>query len=427
MFHGYWRSILVVLVGLAPMLVAAQGKFTVNGRMKIEGGDLSNTRAVVYKNGVKERTISANLSKLSLDLDIGNNYVISFEKDGYVAKKISFNTNAPAEAAANGFTPFDFAVSLFKQYDDVNIVVFNQPVGMIRYDDKTGDFDYDTDYTKSIQSQVQQALAQVEQKQKEEAQAAKNGDQRAAEEAKAKAKADAEAQKQAAAKAKAEAEAQKQAEAKAKADAETAKQEADAKAKANAEADKREADKAKAETAKREAELKAKAEAEAAKKPAPVAPKPQPEVRAVKPAPPPAPVPQPKPERKVVAPAPQYNAVASKVVAGADVRRTATPVVREETSRVERAKPNVNEDTKPVLEQPELEVSMDQQTVVEPTRVITTVTVKVGEEVDEYRKVTHKWGGQFFFKNGETCTAEIYQRGTQADQLAGATPRGKMD
>lgn len=412
MFHGYWRSILVVLVGLVPMLVSGQGKFTVNGRMKIEGGDLSNTRAVVYKNGVKERTISANLSKLSLDLDIGNNYVISFEKDGYVAKKISFNTNAPAEAAANGFTPFDFAVSLFKQYDDVNIVVFNQPVGMIRYDDKTGDFDYDTDYTKSIQSQVQQALAQVEQKQKEEAQAAKNGDQRAAEEAKAKAKADAEAQKQAAAKAKAEAEAQKQAE---------------AKAKANAEADKREADKAKAETAKREAELKAKAEAEAAKKPAPVAPKPQPEVRAVKPAPPPAPVPQPKPERKVVAPAPQYNAVASKVVAGADVRRTATPVVREETSRVERAKPNVNEDTKPVLEQPELEVSMDQQTVVEPTRVITTVTVKVGEEVDEYRKVTHKWGGQFFFKNGETCTAEIYQRGTQADQLAGATPRGKMD
>ena len=139
MFHGYWRSILVILVGLVPMLVSGQGKFTVNGRMKIEGGDLSNTRAVEYKNGVKERTISANLSKFSLDLDIGNNYVISFEKDGYVAKKISFNTNAPAEAAANGFTPFDFAVSLFKQYDDVNIVVFNQPVGMIRYDDKTGD------------------------------------------------------------------------------------------------------------------------------------------------------------------------------------------------------------------------------------------------------------------------------------------------
>ncbi|HRF81669.1 MAG TPA: hypothetical protein PL070_16450, partial [Flavobacteriales bacterium] len=245
--------------------------------------------------------------------------------------------------------------------------------------------------------------------------------------AKAKAKADAEAQKQAAAKAKAEAEAQKQAEAKAKADAETAKREADAKAKADAEAAKREPDKAKAEAeaAKREADAKAKAEAEVAKKPAPVASKPQPEVQAVKPTPPP--VPQPKPERKVVTPVPQHNAVASKVVAGADVRRTANPVVREETSRIERARPNVNEDTKPVLEQPELEVSMDQQTVVEPTRVITTVTVKVGEEVDEYRKVTHKWGGQFFFKNGDACTAEIYQRGTQADQLAGATPRGKMD
>lgn len=80
---------------------------------------------------------------------------MSFEKDGFVAKKISFNTKAPAEAVPNGFTPFDFAVSLFKQYDDINLVVFNQPVGIIHYDSKLGDFDYDTDYTKSIQSQLE--------------------------------------------------------------------------------------------------------------------------------------------------------------------------------------------------------------------------------------------------------------------------------
>jgi len=223
-----------LLLLLAPFAMQAQGRFTVNGRMKIEGGDLSNTRAVVYKNGAKERTLTNNLNKFSLDLEIGHSYVIAFEKDGYVSKKISFNTNAPAEAAANGFTPFDFAVSLFKQYDDINIVVFNQPVGMIRYDEKTGDFDYDTDYTKSIQSQLQQVLAQVEQKQAQEEQAEKEGATRAAEEAKAKAKAEAEAQKQAAAKAKADAEAKKQADAKAKADAEAAKRAADEQAKANA-------------------------------------------------------------------------------------------------------------------------------------------------------------------------------------------------
>lgn len=393
------RSILILLLlVLGPFAAQAQGRFTVNGRMKIEGGDLSNTRAVVYKNGAKERTLTKDLNKFSLDLEIGHSYVISFEKDGYVSKKISFNTNAPAEAAANGFTPFDFAVSLFKQYDDINIVVFNQPVGMIRYDDKTGDFDYDTDYTKSIQSQLQQVLAQVEQKQAQEEKAEKEGAERAAEEAKAKAKADAEAQKQAAAKAKAEAEAKKQADAKAKADAEAAKQAADE---------------------------QAKAAEEAARRTPPPAPKPekQVEVKAEKP----QPAPKPVEKRSPPPPAPARTVTASKATTGEDQRRTITPVVQEEASRMAKARTNVQEEHRPEEEVVEAQVEMDQQTLVEPSRVTTVVTVKVGDTVSEYRKVIHKWGGLFYFKNGETCTQEAYQRGTQAEQLAGATPRSKMD
>lgn len=393
------RSILILLLlVLGPFAAQAQGRFTVNGRMKIEGGDLSNTRAVVYKNGAKERTLTKDLNKFSLDLEIGHSYVISFEKDGYVSKKISFNTNAPAEAAANGFTPFDFAVSLFKQYDDINIVVFNQPVGMIRYDDKTGDFDYDTDYTKSIQSQLQQVLAQVEQKQAQEEKAEKEGAERAAEEAKAKAKADAEAQKQAAAKAKAEAEAKKQADAKAKADA---------------------------EAAKRAADEQAKAAEEAARRTPPPAPKPekQVEVKAEKP----QPAPKPVEKRSPPPPAPARTVTASKATTGEDQRRTITPVVQEEASRMAKARTNVQEERRPEEEVVEAQVEMEQQTLVEPSRVTTVVTVKKGDTVDEYRKVIHKWGGLFYFKNGETCTQEAYQRGTQAEQLAGATPRSKMD
>jgi len=371
-----------------------QGRFTVNGRIKIEGGDLGNTRAVVMKDGAKERTITSGLSKFTLDLEIGHNYIIAFEKDGYVSKKISFNTNAPAEAAANGFTPFDFAVSLFKQYDDINLVVFNQPVGMIRYDEKTGDFDYDTDYTKSIQSQMQQVLAEVDQKQKEEASAAKANESKAAEEAKAKASMEAEARKQAAAKAKVEAEAQKQADAKTKADAEAAKRATDAQAKA-----------------------------EAAKKPIPEPPKAEPpsvpEVKVEKP--------RPKPEKQLVAPVVQHNTVVSKAVAGGDVRRTVAPVTQVEASRVERARMNANEEARTEVVETAAEVIIDQRILVEPSRVTTIVNVSAGQTVDEYRKVTHKWGGQYFFKNGTTCTLEVFQRGTQVGALAGATPRAKLD
>ncbi|MCB0765933.1 MAG: hypothetical protein KDB95_01855 [Flavobacteriales bacterium] len=379
-----WRQLLLLATVILPAFTWAQGRFTVNGRLKIEAGDLSGTRAVVMKDGVKERTLTDGLNKFSLDLEIGHNYIVSFEKDGYVAKKISFNTHAPAEAAAAGFTPFDFAVSLFKQYDDINIVVFNQPVGMIRYDDKTGDFDYDTDYTKSIQSQLQEVLTKVEQKQKDEEVNAK-----------AKAKADAEAQKQAAAKAKQEAEAQKQAEAKAKAEAEASARAAQAKAKAEEE----------------EARNAAKAEV-----------KPEPEVKAEQPV-----RPAPRVERKVAPPPVQHNALTSQAQAGQDDRRSTTPIVQEEVSRMERAVLNSKEDIRPELTEEVANVVMDQQTLVEPNRVTMIVTVRVGPEVDEYRKVTHKWGGQYYFKNGLTCTQEVYQRGIQADQLAHGDPRSKLD
>jgi len=389
------------MVILCPLFTMGQGRFTVNGRLKIEGGDLSSTRVVVMKDGVKERTISSGLNKFTLDLEIGHNYILSFEKDGYVSKKLSFNTNAPAEAAANGFTPFDFAVSLFKQYDDINLVVFNQPVGMIRYDEKSGDFDYDTDYTKSIQSQLQQVLAEVEQKQKDEVQAAKAQDAKAAEEAKAKAKAEAEAQKQAAAKAKAEAEAQKQATAKAKEEAE-AKRQAEAKAQAEAEAKRR------AEAAKNTTAVPVASE------------RPQTPEKAVV-------APTPKPAKRAAAPPVQHVATRNKAVEGSDVRRTASPMVQEEASRVQRARVNTGEEVRPVDAVEVPEVLVDQQTIVEPKQVISIITVTQGSTVTEYRKVTYKWGGQYFFKNGATCSQEVFLLGTRVDDLAGVSPRSKLD
>ncbi len=368
-----WSALVFFAVVLLPSMVLGQGRFTVNGRMKIEGSDLSGARAVVYKNGVKERSITTNLNKFSLDLELNSNYVVSFEKEGYVAKKVSFNTKAPAEAIANGFTPFDFAVSLFKQYDDINIVVFNQPVGMIRYDDQTGDFDYDTDYTKSIQSQLQQVLAQVEIKQKEEAASAKAAEAVAAEEAKAKAKAEAELAKQEAAKAKADAEAQKQALAEAKAE------------------EKRQAE------AKKPPVVAEKVVEKPVEKPV-IKPMKQPEPEA------PRPVAQLRPER---------NALSSKANVGEDGRRSIQPVVKQEE--------------RPVVEEVVVEEVRNEELLVEPSRVTTVVKVTKGAHTDEYRKVTHKFGGQYYFKNGATCTKEIYDKEGAADHLAGATPRSKMD
>ncbi len=404
------RTGLFLVGSLISMLGFAQGKFTVNGRLKVEGGELNGARAVVYKDGVKERTITANLSKFTLDLELNASYVISFEREGYVAKKIAFNTQVPSDAVANGFTPFDFAVALFKQYDDINIVVFNQPVGMIRYESSVGDFDYDTDYTKSIQSQLQEVVEQVEKKQKLEQEQAATQAKQQQEATKQQQRAEEEASKQAAA--------QQAAEAKAKVEADrladeqkAAQAKADAEAQRKAQADARAAEQQQI-AARKEVERRKLAEAASAvKKPEPVAPPP---VKERKPAPPPPPV-------------PVRTSLASKTNSGADARRSATPVIMEEASPVARAIPIEQSEERPEEFVEEPVTNRTEDLVVDSGKVVSIVKLEIGGKITEYRRVYHKWGGVFYFKNGATCTQQAYEREALAPQLAGTSPRGKLD
>lgn len=425
------RSLVLAVSVLVVSAIHAQGTFTINGRVKVDGGTLDGTRVVVYKNGAKDRVLSSNLARFELDLDLNSDYMLSFEKDGFVTKKISFNTHAPAEAAANGFTPFEFAVSLFKQYDDVNMVIFNQPVGMIRYDATADDFDYDTDYTKSIQSQLQKALDEVAKKQKEEADASANVEKLKAEEARSKAKAEEVAKKAAAQRAADEAKAKKEQEAvaaKAEADrkrteaeaakAEQQRQAADAKkaeeekrtaaatAKAEAErlaqeARRSEEDRKKADAARREEERKADLAKKEEEKPVPPPPPPVARKEAPKPAPKPPP--------------PQRNTLRAGVMEGEDGRRSVGPVEGAEESRMRDAKASSSEEERPELEEAASDVKRDEELIVEKNQVITVIRLATDREKAEYRKVVHKYGATFYFKNGEAISRDLYEQEALAE------------
>jgi hypothetical protein len=381
------RSVLPLFFMALMAQVLGQDKFTVHGRLKIEGGDLSGARAVVYKNGEKERTITTGLNKFTLDLDLNSNYIISFEKDGYVSKKLSFDTRLPAGVPTTGFAPFTYAVSLFKQYDDINIVVFNQPVGMIRYETTTADFDYDTDYTKSIQTQMQQVMDQVEKRRKEEERNKSALAAQQAQQAREQRKAEEEAKKQAAAAAKAEEEARKKAEVEARL--------AEARRKGEEQ---------------REAEERKEAGSLAA-----VPPPPPPVVEASKPAPRPTP-----------APKPPVQAVKARTVEGEENRRKSEPVLVEEVSPVRKARPAAQDETPPAPAMADEAKVRHEELYEEPNKVTMVIRLETATAVNEYRKVVYKWGGAFYFKNGVSCTREVYDReARQQDQIAGATPRSK--
>lgn len=99
----------------------------------------------------------------------------------------------------------------------------------------------------------------------------------------------------------------------------------------------------------------------------------------------------------------------------------------EEASRVAKARAIEQTEQRPVevVEEPTVERTED--LVVEAGKVTTIIRLESEGVTSEYRRVYHKWGGTFFFKNGATCTQQVFENEAMAPQLAGAGPRGKLD
>ncbi|MFM1745354.1 MAG: hypothetical protein RLZZ630_1291 [Bacteroidota bacterium] len=105
---------------------------------------------------------------MELRLDYNAEYQIDFTKPGYITKSIKVNTQVPSKRLADGFEPYKIGIRLFKQYAGVNIVIFNQPVALIRYLPDIDDVGYDTDYTKAVLSEIKRAEEELNFKAMEE-------------------------------------------------------------------------------------------------------------------------------------------------------------------------------------------------------------------------------------------------------------------
>ncbi len=133
----------------------AQVGLEVPVKVDVENGNVDDVLIKLMKNG-KTIFTQSSTSRMKLKLHFNSNYTIIFSKPGYITKSVEFDTKAPADHIADGFNPYKIGVKLFKQYDGVNITVYNQPVGKIRFDKDLDEFNYDTDYSKSILSNLKE-------------------------------------------------------------------------------------------------------------------------------------------------------------------------------------------------------------------------------------------------------------------------------
>ncbi|MBK9637218.1 MAG: hypothetical protein IPO63_05180 [Bacteroidetes bacterium] len=144
-----------LLLGLLLMvgpLSAQQNFLEIPVKLDIEKGNMSEVIVKVKKDG-KDAFTQSGASKMRFKLDFNKKYTLIFSKPGYISKTIEVNTKAPAGRISSGFDPYKIGVKLFLQNQE-NMVIYNQAVAQIKYDQNLDEFNFETDYSKSILSSV---------------------------------------------------------------------------------------------------------------------------------------------------------------------------------------------------------------------------------------------------------------------------------
>jgi len=200
---GPVRQVILLFASLLSAQMALAQQVAVNIRFDVNKGKHTESIVKITRDGTNIKTIDPGRSRITESLDFGHDYILTFEKPGYITKRIAISTKGVPKDVQDDELDFDFVVEIFQQYEGINTVVFNQPVARYFYDAKEDGFAYDTDYTKSIraalstfeeeykeQEKVQQntsvnASAKAEEEKRKEAEARAAEEQRVAAEARA--------------------------------------------------------------------------------------------------------------------------------------------------------------------------------------------------------------------------------------------------
>lgn len=156
---------------LAPATLFSQWKLDVVGMVKKEEDKKRMEGAVieVYRNGNLVNTITTpSDGKFTIPLDPDGDYKLNFTKPGHVSKNIFVSTKGVnPEDAKYGFE-FPMEMNLFEEIPGLDVSILKQPLAKIRFDPNVGYFDYDVEYTKSIQKEIDRLKDELAARLKEE-------------------------------------------------------------------------------------------------------------------------------------------------------------------------------------------------------------------------------------------------------------------
>ena len=161
-----WLALCLVAI---PSILLSQNGLQISARLIIKKGELQGSKISIYKNGNLERQMPvSSKGVLELTLDYDCDYIFSFEKEGYISKKIAIDTRIPDKLKESFDKVTAFDVELFKQSEN-EVKEYKNPVARIQFSSQISDFVFDTDYSLRVQQEIAQANKDlVEERKKQE-------------------------------------------------------------------------------------------------------------------------------------------------------------------------------------------------------------------------------------------------------------------
>ncbi len=136
-------------------IFSQEGMLTVTGKMKAKYGEITKAKLLLYeKDKLIETYTFTNTGKFQIELDYLKDYVVAFTKDGYVEKKISFNTDVPSDFDNINLGPVDFILDLYPMAEGLDFEIFEKPIAQVTFDDAIENFSEDMAYSSKIRSKV---------------------------------------------------------------------------------------------------------------------------------------------------------------------------------------------------------------------------------------------------------------------------------
>lgn len=138
-------------------VTADRGTLHADGVLSVKGAREGRARVTVMPMDKPAYMLPQGLSRFVLDLELDNTFLITFEQEGCVTKELYFDTTVPVEQHTAEFS-FPFKVTL-EDHGHAGAFTYAGPVGFIRYHAEITDFGYETDYTIKVDDSFHQRMA----------------------------------------------------------------------------------------------------------------------------------------------------------------------------------------------------------------------------------------------------------------------------